>query len=460
MPGRDGRTGVGFGLRLLIAAVGAFGLAGAAQAQDTHYWTEQYGNRARLLGGAMIGSATDLSSVYYNPGRLALIGEPEILLAGNVFEYSVIKLSDQDSPQEITSSRFSISPSLFAGELRFNWLGTNRLAYSFLTRGYSELNAQGRFQTGATDFVDLPAAEFVADALRTDSRMSEYWAGLTWARPLTRRIGLGVSTFLAVRNQRGLAQRTTQILLQGDRSFVNVDTGEYRYDHWGLLWKIGLGTTLEDWDVGLTVTTPSVKLFGSGRVAGDASQFRAPGLTSTLVFIDQDGLSSTYNRPWAVGVGGSRRFGDSVVHLGIEWFGSVAPYTVLDAEPVEPLTGGAPVDPSFYGAADSVVNVAAGLSHRFSDTLEAYGSLRTDFSYAVDDGVANLSFTEWNLYHLAGGVTFTTGRNEFTTGAVLAFGSSDSPPLLEDQTAFDSSYFRVTAILGFSFGFADSPQPQ
>ncbi|HJN91846.1 MAG TPA: long-chain fatty acid transport protein, partial [Dehalococcoidia bacterium] len=42
-----------------------------AAAQDSNYWTIQYGNRARLLGGSAVGSASDLSAVYYNPGRLA-----------------------------------------------------------------------------------------------------------------------------------------------------------------------------------------------------------------------------------------------------------------------------------------------------------------------------------------------------------------------------------------------------
>ena len=41
-------------------------------AQDAQYWTNQYGTRADLLGGVVVGSIADLSSTFYTPGMLAL----------------------------------------------------------------------------------------------------------------------------------------------------------------------------------------------------------------------------------------------------------------------------------------------------------------------------------------------------------------------------------------------------
>lgn len=445
-------------LGLLLVPVGV--CASTALAQDSHYWTEQYGNRARIMGGAVIGSSSDLSSVYYNPGRLALVDQPEFLLAGNVFEYSSITLEQESIPQKISSSRFSLSPSLFAGEFRFGWLGKSRLAYSFLTRNFSEINTQGRL--GASDFV-IPAlgqADVLTDTVRANSRLSEYWAGITWSREMWSNIGVGVSTFMAVRNQRGLLQRTTQAVFDDSGPAVSQTTGEYSYDHWRLLWKLGVGTDIEDWDVGLTVTTPGLKVFGGGRVAGDRSRLGVPGEDPSLYFADFDGLSSTYNSPWSVAVGGSRVFDKTRVHVGIEWFSSVSQYDVLKVDPVLPVFGDDdPVDLTVGNASDSVINIAVAVAHQFNDRIEGYGSIRTDFSHATDVESSNLSFTAWNLYHVAGGLTFEAGRNEFTTGAVVAFGSSaGSPRFAVDDVS--SSYFRVTGILGFSFGFADNPAPQ
>src|SRR5262245_53783037 len=63
-----------------------------ARAQVSQYWTEEFGNRARLLGGAVVGDPADMSACFYNPGGLALVENPEILLAGNVLRYETIRV--------------------------------------------------------------------------------------------------------------------------------------------------------------------------------------------------------------------------------------------------------------------------------------------------------------------------------------------------------------------------------
>jgi len=42
------------------------------QAQDSHYWSIQYGPVGQLVGGQVIGGVNDLSATYYNPGALGL----------------------------------------------------------------------------------------------------------------------------------------------------------------------------------------------------------------------------------------------------------------------------------------------------------------------------------------------------------------------------------------------------
>lgn len=48
-------------------------ISSQAFSQDSHYWNIQYGTKATLLGGAVIGSVSDLSATYYNPGAISLL---------------------------------------------------------------------------------------------------------------------------------------------------------------------------------------------------------------------------------------------------------------------------------------------------------------------------------------------------------------------------------------------------
>ena len=82
----------------LVAATLALAFTPAARAQDSHYWFDQFGNRALLLSGAVVGDPADLSSVYYNPGGLSLVDQTELLLAGLVISIGNTTLEDAVGP--------------------------------------------------------------------------------------------------------------------------------------------------------------------------------------------------------------------------------------------------------------------------------------------------------------------------------------------------------------------------
>jgi hypothetical protein len=108
--------------------------------------------------------------------------------------------------------------------------------------------------------------DFLGADFRVDTALNEYWFGGTYARPLSDNTGLGVSTFLAYRSQRGRVQSTAQALGQDNRAAVSNQVRDFSYWHWRALWKIGLATYLQKWRVGITVTTPSLEIGGSGDV--------------------------------------------------------------------------------------------------------------------------------------------------------------------------------------------------
>ena len=109
--------------------------AGRIHSQDSHYWNIQYGTRSTLLGGAVIGSVSDLSATYYNPGAVALFPEPKFILSAKIYELNKIKIVDgAGAGKDLDFSSIVPSPSFVAFNLDFDWLGEGSLALSILTR--------------------------------------------------------------------------------------------------------------------------------------------------------------------------------------------------------------------------------------------------------------------------------------------------------------------------------------
>jgi hypothetical protein len=430
-------------------------------AQDSHYWTNQFGNRARLLGGAVFGSTDDLSSVYYNPGSLALVDRSAILVSGSVFEITNIRVKNTVANKEASFWDARVSPSLFAGEIGSKEKGQNRFAYSFLTRYSGKLRVDSLATTDSGDF--LPELDFVGAEFRLDNDLNEYWFGGTYASPLGDDVGLGVSMFFAYRSQRGRAQSTSQALAPGNRAAVINQTRDFSYWHWRILWKIGLATYLQKWRVGITVTTPSLGIGGTGDVTYDdtfvGQAVDDQGNPLTFIALNQQKVDSKYKSPISIGFGAARGFGRTRVHLAAEWFNKTDKFTILDTKPFQAQSSGETITTDLVRELDQVFNVAFGVERDVNERLYGYAGFRTDFSGLGRESSGNDSVTLLNIYHLSGGATVRFKDNEFTLGGVLSFGSAPVarelaiPEELELTTEATVSYFRFLTILGFSFDF-------
>lgn len=434
-------------------------------AQDAHYWTDQFGNRARLLGGAVVGSVRDLSATYYNPGSLALVPSAELLLAGNVLSYTRYDATTGPDEQKLSSSTFGLSPSLFAGEVPKKVAGNNRVAYSFLTRHQTEFRLQGRGSLAGADF-EIPNVNILADNLQIEQDMSEHWFGVTYSRRATAHVGFGVTTYLAVRNQFVQVLNFATALGNNNRAGVAIQNRQFNYQDWALLWKIGLATQFEGWDLGVTVTTPRVGIAGSGTTGFDSTavgqDINQSGDAITEVATNtQTGISSDFESPFSIAVGGAYSIGATRLHLTGEWFAPVDEFVLLDSQPFVGQTSGEPIDTQVSRALKDVFNVAVGVEHEFNDKVTAYGSFRTDLSGIDPDAAATVPVADWDIYHFAGGATLAAGRSEFTIGAILASGESTTSTIFDPigeisppgQNGVTLQYYRLSFILGFNFAF-------
>jgi hypothetical protein len=440
----------------LVAALGAGGRG--ASAQDTHYWAIQYGPVGQLVGGQLIGGVSDLSATYYNPGALALENESSYLLSTESVQWESVGTDSSAGIQvlDTSSSRFGAAPSLLAGVLP-RWFGQRtRLAWSFLTRQQFDVRLGQRLTDPLGPGVRSAAESYF------DQDAVEDWGGLTFSRQLSDSVGIGLTWYGVYRGQRSRKELSLQSVAPDGSSLAASGVSDFEYTHYRTLAKLGLAWRNRDWKAGLSITTPSLGVFGSGKAAYTLS------LTGTdkdrdgrpdppvLVTDTQDGLDSQYRSSWAVGAGVSRRFGGTTLYASAEWYAAVSRFAVIEVPTSAPEAGG------LTQALASVLNAGVGVEHVLSGGVSVYGAFNTDSSAATGSPSENVTISDWDIYHVSGGLAFRFRDNRFTLGASWARGHKQRPldsPIPPDAlpgTGIGQDvairYSKVTILFGFVFG--------
>jgi hypothetical protein len=443
----------GPGIRPILALVVFTLSAPAVRAQDSNYWTLQYGPVAELLGGVVVGSSRDLSATYYNPGALALAKDPSLLASVESFE--VVSMQAQATPPvlDFHDLRLRPAPTLFAFALPRSRTGSHTLAVSALTRQNLDLRLD--------NWLVVPSRQAGAEAL-LDQSLTESWFGLTWAHPAGNEVGLGLTTYVAYRGQRSRREVSGEAAATGGAALLVED---YDYSNYRLLWKVGVGTRRGSWDLGLTATTPGVRLFGSGTASYTRSAVGADlgGGSGVEVNVQhQEDLESRYDSPWSVAGGAAFHSGRSTIHATAEWFAAVDAFDALDTAPFAADPAGQSLSKRLRQQARSVTNFGLGYQHRSSERFSYYGALTTDFTFADKNDSGGHSISTWDIYHVAAGTSLMVGSVKLTLGAAYAFGSDPRtvsaiqvPPggrPTVGPVLLDVKYNELKFLLGFDFG--------
>ncbi|HSA96711.1 MAG TPA: hypothetical protein VLJ16_11715, partial [Acidobacteriota bacterium] len=326
-------------LRSPLWALLCLGLAGPALGQDAHYWTSQYGTRATLLGGAVIGSVLDLSGTYYNPGGMSLIEKPQTLIAANMIQYPRLRLVGSGTQAvPLNAHNPGPAPTLVAGTIRLRGLGPDHwFGYSYLARQVVKLGASIS-GTGVSDIITgAPGAEDYATQFRLDEKIAESWLGLTWSSRLAKTVGIGISQYLAVRSHWANVQERIEVLTGAGVTASAVGARQYLYNHFRVLWKVGLALDLKEVTLGLTLTTPSLAISGRGMTGIDSAvvdlDVDNDGKDEDYLAADyQDHLPVLYRSPFSLAMGVTFKIRKVRIYVSGEWFDKVRPYTVVDAE--------------------------------------------------------------------------------------------------------------------------------
>jgi hypothetical protein len=452
--------------------------------QDTHYQTQQFGTRSALLGGAVVGGVRDNTAIFYNPGSLGFIDTAMVSINANLYKIENIKIQNAVGEQaDFRNANFVTVPLLIAGMLpsknpRIKW------GYGLGGPMHFTFNGSGRVD-GPYPIVndaESPGLENYTGQTQVKTKSNETLAGLGLGYRLNSNWSVGLTNQVTIRSVEYTNVVLSRFYLNNqDLNLVSSNIWKAtKYNHWRYSAKIGLAYTKGNWDVGLTLTTPSLSLYGKGNVSSDitANDILFNGVRRDIYANDsQEKLKANFKAPLKIGSGVNFRKGRSFIGVSGEYCGAVDMYSVITAEPgafVRPPE----LAPNFgsenflrvKSAAKSVFNLAIGYEYQLKNNTSLMFGLRTDNSW-YDSSINKETgikpeITTWDIYHFSGGVSVVKGRSTISIGLLLGVGSDDNyyqgnnlgqPSegnfLQGFTTITQANYSSIGALVGFTFNF-------
>jgi hypothetical protein len=427
-------------------------------AQDSHYWNLQYGTKATLLGGAVIGSVSDLSATYYNPGAITLFSEPQLILSAKVYQYEKIKIIDgAGAGKDLDYSSISPSPTFAAFNIGFDSISTNKFAFSVLTR--QSMNFE--FETRRINNNPEKDYKATASGFSKVEKFDELWFGFTFAHKFKQIIGVGATVYVAYRSQREDMLTTAELLDSSNQITSLYAKRKLQFDNYRVLSKLGLGVNLNPITFGLTITTPSINVLGDGSY-GYHNFLNIPENSGLNVFESnyQEKLDSKYKTSWAIGAGAAYRAENFTVHFSAEWYNAVIKYNPITVSTLYSQSNDKYFNREVSQALKSVINFGVGAEYKLNKRITIAGSVNTDFSANDSNVEGNISQSNWNIYHFNGGSYFKAGKTEITVGLSYSTGSDyvDRLPIFSDSEIDNNlplklnvKFSRIKLLFGFEF---------
>jgi len=391
-----------------------------------NYWNLNYGTKAQLLNGSVIGGIDDISSLYYNPAAIGCDTVGGISLSLLSPSYSAINTnSSQLNNEQLTS--IDLLPNMAV--IDFPFFKNSRIRSSL-----------GIFSKRSFD-IDF------ASQLNIDVNPNQDFTGIVNYRNKIDEnfFAFGLSYLIADGLQIGLTQslnrrsQTQTLLINGQSR--NSSSGavnerdyfsffEFSTSYPSLTTKIGILFKHKKYSMGATITTPGyLPVLNSGRY-----QYIQPifdrGLLQGDIEDTQSGLSSQYQSPWSFGIGGVYMLKSTAkLYFSTEYFMAQNPFVVLENE-----NNGIPF--RLTDARKAVLNIALGFEKEMSEQFTLLTGFRTDYNansnYKLesqfDRDVYNFS---WDIYNFSLGGHFSLRKLKFSAGVGYSFSQSN------DQSVFN-----------------------
>ena len=457
------------------------------EAQDDHYWSQQYGAESTLLGGAMVGGANDNSAIYYNPGALAFISNPSLSIDANVYRMDKTVISDgAGNGINLNSAQISIYPQIISGMVKLLKNDRFRFSYTLLTRNHNNILMNTRYTSKASQNDPenpIPSATTFVGAYDYVDQLDEQWLGFGVGYRLSDKTGIGATLFGSYRGQSYQLTNYVREVNYIDPYYVfgtETNDAAVKYYSIRLLAKLGLSYISGNWKCGLTMTTPSLGIHGSGSIQRENSNIVVSedpvDMKDNFMILDsKSDVKATYRHPLSIAFGADYQTSGTRLAISAEYFSRINTYHLL--EPVsEPF-----VYPTSYldsasfkplidsylhveNASRPVFNVGIGFSQAVYKQLTLLLGAYTDLSSYDKPPEANELLHGsggWNIYHFSIGSSYHKQKHTVTLGFSYAFTPSkkippytiiNQTPELTNEALLSAQSYSI--VLGYTYYFA------
>lgn len=425
-------------------------------AQDTQYWAKQYGTYGELLGGTVVGGISDLSSTYYNPGSMAFTKDSTLILTTHSLQAYLITLNNAfGSDETLSSSSVKTSQGIFAIRLPFKWLGDNQIVISYISRYDFNFEAQ--------DIVVSPYSKnqnsFKANEVMVYQNLAEYWPGISWSRQLNKNVGFGATVYFPYRSQRARNQIISQEIDSTKTNSSVIVFENYSYFNLRMLVKFGASVKLNPLMLGITITTPSINLFGRGSSGMNLSMANVDFSNTqdfpTFASNYQEDLSAQYHSPLSIAIGTAYYLDNTSFYFTAEWFNNVDEFKIMNSKSFQAQSSGEEVYYNSYYSLSSVINFGFGIKHIVNSNYIFYGSITSDQTAYVPNSLNKFAISNWDIVHIRTGGMFDIENISLTLGLGYGFSGNiyNALKIFGQETSDRNNieYHQLDIVFGFTY---------
>lgn len=424
-------------------------------AQDNHYESDQLGSQNAILSGASISRWVDQTAVINNAATMIFAKEAGITFntATARFE-NILFLNGLGEDYDLRSKSTLVFPGLIAWEIpSLQRVGKRTVGFSIYGRMHNRLRFDNRsiFDANIIDDAEAPGNETFMGLYSLDSDIDEAVGALGWGERLSDEWAIGLSAQVFFRNHKYIETfsataipNTDSVSLTGEvRSESNTNL---QYNATLLQFKASLAWQKNDWNAGLILTAPTIRIWSKGDMLAEISilNIRVNPDEPRGSYFANTYLADTkmhYKYPFSIDGGVSRKLKNVHLSLAASWYAPLDRYTITDPNNVAYFQ---PSDEQnvlynprlfeVWSINRSVVNFSGSAVWQISSAIGLMSGFRTDYHFSeIPDPEENvpgfqLSKKIWNRHHFNVGAEIRWRRSYWIVGAQYSKGKSDQYP--------------------------------